>query len=170
MLAKPFLFQECRNVEELLASTLQYEYGIEGSRAFFDECSVRLAMLRETLEVTDEADAEALQAIGERLVDLADLICRIERSALGAHSWPFVDQLKRVALACCNDRGISGIEPLIHVISEGGLDGYAMNPEMADPGYRHRRVLTIVLPRSARHHVLLHSILGHEVGHAMYRC
>ena len=53
MLAKPFLFQECRNVEELLASTLQYEYGIEGSRAFFDECSVRLAMLRETLEVTD---------------------------------------------------------------------------------------------------------------------
>lgn len=170
MQPKAFLLQECKNVKDLLDSTLQYEYGIEGSQDFFDECSTRLELIGDELSIADEVDAEALSDIGSRIINLADLICRIERSALGEHSWPFVAELRKVALACCVDSGVMSKPPLIHVISDGGLDGYAMNPEMAKPGYRNRRVLTIVLPRSARHHVLLHSILGHEIGHAMYRC
>lgn len=170
MRAKAFLLQECRNVKALLDSTLQHEYGIGGSEAFYEECSVRLELIRDVLQVVDESESDELTEVGNYLIELADLICRIERSALGAHSWPFVAELKKVALACCRDGGMMGVPPLIHVISGGGLDGYAMNPEPVRPGYKFQLILTIVLPRSARHHVLLHSILGHEVGHAMYRC
>ena len=170
MQAKAFLQQECRNIKALLDSTLQHEYGIGGSEAFFAECSMRLELIDHVLDVVDESEPDELIDVGNYLIQLAELICRIERSALGAHSWPFVAELRKLALTCCSDPGQMGEPPLIHVISDGGLDGYAMNPEPARPGYKFQLILTIVLPRSARHHVLLHSILGHEVGHAMYRC
>ena len=60
--------------------------------------------------------------------------------------------------------------PKIHVLSDGGLDKYQIFPESNRPSSAGKRILTIVVPRTLKHFVLLHSILGHEIGHAMWRC
>jgi len=60
-------------------------------------------------------------------------------------------------------------EPIIRVYAEGGLDSYQINLEndlsVLNVG---RRIFTIVFPRTLRHHVLLHAIFGHEIGHAAW--
>jgi hypothetical protein len=172
MHAKAFLQEECRNVKDVLDSTLQHEYGIDGSGAFFDECATRLEFITDDLVATDEADAQGLAACARRLNRLAELICRIERSTIGEYSWPFVEQLKKVALAVCTEDSVMGATqpPLIYVLADGGLDTYAIDPEQRKPGPTKRLILTIVFPKSLKHSVLLHSILGHEIGHAIYRC
>jgi len=45
-----------------------------------------------------------------------------------------------------------------------------MYAERSRPSASKRRLLTIVFPKSLKHFVLLHPILGHEVGHAIWRC
>src|SRR5690606_4315204 len=60
--------------------------------------------------------------------------------------------------------------PMVHVLSDGGLDKYAIFTEANRPSHAGKRILTIVFPRSLKHFVLLHSILGHEIGHAMWQC
>ncbi|MHA6911098.1 hypothetical protein ACQUJS_22245 [Ralstonia pseudosolanacearum] len=102
---------------------------------------------------------------------MSALVARIERSSLGEYSWPFVDELKKIADVICTEKTIFGdhTPPKIHVLSDGGLDKYQIYPEQKRPGVHTRRILTIVFPRSLKHFVLLHSILGHELGHAVWR-
>lgn len=57
---------------------------------------------------------------------------------------------------------------MVHVLSDGGLDAYRIYPERSRPSSSKTRILTIVFPRTLKHFVLLHSILGHELGHAMW--
>jgi len=171
MAAKSFLLQECANVKQVLEETLRFEYGAGGSKDFFDECSSRLAFITSEIAAADEADFSALGANQELLLDLSKLISRIERSSLGQYSWPFVDELKKIAAAICAEDTLDDTDtpPMVHVLSEGGLDAYAIYPEEQRPSGSERRILTIVFPRTLKHFVLLHSILGHEIGHAIWR-
>jgi hypothetical protein len=171
MTAKEFLLQECANLKEVLEETLRYEYGIEGSREFYEECEVRLAYITQELNITNSDDHAQLVANAGLLEDLSALISRIERSSLGEYSWSFVEELKRIAVSVCGEATLKdpNSPPKIHVLSDGGLGAYSIFPEPNRPSASKKRILTIVFPRTLKHFVLLHSILGHEIGHAVWR-
>lgn len=168
MTPQEFLLQECKNVAELLDQTLRHEYGLDGSQDFYVECNTRLKFIEG--RISNTTDAAALAQLGFELNDLSKLICRIERSSLGEYSWPFVEELKKMANAICIESSASGKPSKIYVLADGGLDAYSIFPEPKRPSYRNRLLLTIVFPKTLKHFVLLHSILGHELGHAIWRC
>lgn len=171
MSPKDSLLQECENLRSVLNETLRYKYGADGSRDFFEECEVRLAFIQAELERTDSTDAIGLETSCANLNQLSKLISRIERSSLGEYSWPFVEELKKIAVATCLENTLTNpnTPPKVHVLSDGGLDVYAIFPERKRPFVSKKRILTIVFPRTLKHFVLFHSILGHEIGHAMWQ-
>ncbi len=170
MVAQKFLLQECANLRVLLEKTLRYEYGSADSRVFYDECSARLTSLEAVISATTAP--APLSEEGYHLNQLANLICRLERSSISEHSWPFVYELKRIASAICTEDTLAGSDTpnQIYVLADGGLDKYQIYLETRRPSYTQKRLLTIVFPKSLKHFVLLHSILGHELGHAIWRC
>lgn len=169
--AKDYLLIECKSVRDVLHETLKYEYGASGSREFFEECSARLEYVKTTLEAANDADHPSIRNCAELLIELSALVARIERSSLGEYSWPFVDELKKIADVICTEKTVFGDHtlPKIHVLSDGGLDKYQIYPEQKRPGVHTRRILTIIFPRSLKHFVLLHPVLGHELGHAVWQ-
>lgn len=171
MSSKQFLLEECSNVKALLENTLRHDYGIESSQPFFDECSARLDFLRNEIGDTVATDVSMLRTLGGYLSDLAGLICRIERSSLGEYSWPFVEEFKNIASAICLESTIEGddIAPQIYTFAEGGLSSYAIYTEHIRPSFCKKRLLTIVFPKALKNFVLLHTILGHELGHAIWQ-
>lgn len=170
--AKEFLVQECSNLGAVLDETLRFKYGLDGSSEFFTECQVRLKFLTKELKATAETDFGNLWNYKSALEELSGLIARIERSSVGEYSWPFVEQLKKIADAMCAEATLTNPNslPKVHVLSDGGLGAYRIYPENNRPSAAEKRILTIVFPRTLKHFVLLHSILGHELGHAMWRC
>jgi hypothetical protein len=170
--AKEFLAQECVNLQAVLEETLRFKYGLEGSEEFFEECQSRLRFIVSEIAGAKDSDFDSLQGACGLLAGLSDLISRIERSSIGEYSWPFVEELKRIAIAMCTEATAANpnTPPQVHVLSAGGLDAYAIQPEVRRPSGSAKRIHTIVLPKTLKHFVLLHSILGHEVGHAMLRC
>lgn len=170
--AKQFLAQECANLQEVLEGTLRFKYGLEGSKQFFEECASRLNYLRDEVEGSTDQDHDRLQVASGLLSNLSDLVSRIERSSTGEYSWAFVEELKRIAVSTCTEPTAAdpNSKPQFHVWSSGGLAAYQIQPEPSRPTGSRRRIHTIVLPKTLKNCVLLHSILGHEVGHAMYRC
>jgi hypothetical protein len=169
MISKDFLLQECKNVRILLDSSLRFDYGPEGSHEFYYECDTRLEFIKD--EIENALDLFTLEKNGILLNELSKLICRIERSSLGEYSWPFVEELKQIASKICVENTSKGeVAPKVFVLADGGLEAYAINPELARPSSAIQRLLTIVFPKSLKHYVLLHSILGHELGHAIWRC
>ena len=168
---KDFLLLECESIRRVLQETLRYEYGGEGSRDFFEECEIRLNFIKSQIEITATAAHAELQNNAILLIELSNLIARIERSSMGEYSWPFVDELKEIAFAICTEVTLKDLHtpPKVHVLSDGGLDKYMIYPEQKRPSAGQRRILTIVFPRSLKHFVLLHPVLGHELGHAIWR-
>jgi hypothetical protein len=168
---KQFLLLECESVKSVLQETLRHEYGADGSRQFFEECEVRLEFIRQEIAGLNDGDHIALESNAALLNELSNLIARIDRSSIGEYSWPFVEELKRIADAICTENTLTNPKtpPKVHVLSDGGLDKYAIYPEQKRPSGGRRRILTIVFPRSLKHFVLLHPILGHELGHAIWR-
>ncbi len=170
--AKEFLTQECGNLSAVLEETLRFKYGLEGSKEFFEECQARLKFLAGELTGTPETNFDALQKLSMLLSELAKLISRMERSSLGEYSWPFVEELKRIAVATCTEATLTDPKtpPQIFVLSGGGLGSYAIHVEVNRPSGSRMRIHSIVFPRTLKHFVLLHSILGHELGHAIWKC
>jgi hypothetical protein len=168
---KAFLLLECDGVKRVLHETLRYDYGGDGSRDFFEECEIRLNFIREQIDQADPTNHVALQNGGQLLNELSDLIARIERSSIDEYSWPFVEELKGIALAICTEATLKDPHspPKVHVLSDGGLDKYMIYAEQKRPSAGQRRILTIIFPRSLKHFVLLHPVLGHELGHAIWR-
>ncbi len=172
MLAKEFLVQECENLKSVLEETLRYKYGPDGSREFFEECELRRDFIAQELKNAKEDDFPALQEQCQLLNELSALISRIERSSIGEYPWPFVEELKKIAIAICKESTLADPDtpPSVHVLSDGGLDTYRIYPERKRSSASKKRILTIVFPRTLKHFVLLHPILGHEIGHAIWRC
>jgi hypothetical protein len=169
---REILLEECSNLEQVLDETLRFDYGAQGSQEFYDECQARLAFVKSELLATADTDHQNLQKNGNLLHQFADLLSRIERSSIEQYSWPFVEELKKIALPLCTEATLAGdsTPPLFFVLSDAGLGAYAISPEVQRPSGASRRIHTITLPRTLKHFVLLHSILGHEVCHAMFRC
>jgi len=174
MKAKDFLLNECENLQTVLEETLRYEYGIEGSRVFYEECEHRLSEITKLISVTQETAAPALSEHFYKLEELSALISRIERSSLKEYSWPFLEEFKEISLSACTDPNTTQLDkdgnpypPQVHVLSEGGLSSYQIYVDGRRVPSR-RKILTIFFPRTLKHYVLLHPILGHEMGHAIY--
>lgn len=174
MKAKDFLLNECSNLGNVLEETLRYEYGIEGSRVFYEECDHRLKQIKSLITATPETASPALSEHFYKLEELSSLISRIERSSLKEYSWPFLEEFKEISLAACTDPNTTQLDakgnpypPQVHVLSEGGLSSYQIHVDGRRVPSR-RRILTIFFPRTLKHYVLLHPILGHEMGHAIY--
>lgn len=166
---KAFLLQECANVRDVLDETLRYKYGADGSKDFYDECLIRLESTEAGIRGCEETDHDQLAVFSKLLQRLTYLIARIERSSIGEYSWPFVEELKDLAAGICSEATLThdSTPPQIHVLSQGEF-GYSIDPEQSRPSASRRKILTIVLPRTLKHFVLLHAILGHEIGHAIY--
>jgi hypothetical protein len=161
-----FLREEFENVKRALGETLRYEYGPERSIEYYSECQSRLSEIDKSIA---RISASAKNTISDHLAELSLLatwISLVERSRLGEFSWPFADELRRMATALLTEKTLKGDrrDPIIHIVAEGG--GYRIVYEPSVPAASGRRRFVIVaFPRSLKHHVLLHSIFGHELCH-----
>jgi hypothetical protein len=159
-----YLEQQATNVEQALSETLRYEYGPKRTLDYYQECSERLDRIKFAITATSKIDYLAIQARLDELTSLSVWISLIERSRLGEFSWPFAEALRKMAEELLADTGLSGVkmEPIVHVVADG--EGYFIHYETTSPSGKHKFAF-IAFPRPLKHHVLLHSLFGHELGH-----
>jgi hypothetical protein len=161
-----FLQEEFDNVELALGETLRYDYGPERSRPYYDECAARLARIKKEIPRISANDFQTIRDRLDELSSLARWISLIERSHLGEFSWPFAEELRDIATALLTERNLKSTpaSPIIHIIAEG--EGYQIEYErpVSSPSGG-RRFAVVAFPRPLKHHVLLHTIFGHELGH-----
>ena len=166
---KQFIEHECENISNVINECLRHDYAGERSLKIFGECSERLSAIASNVTSCTNRDLAELKQLAYSLSRLSSLVTRVERSKLGEFSWPFSEQLEMIAAASC--QGTTGAdeyfsEPLFAISAEGGLDEYGIHNEQDQVDFANHRIFSIVFPRSLKHHVLFHAILGHEIGHA----
>ncbi|GAA0332327.1 hypothetical protein GCM10009087_48160 [Sphingomonas oligophenolica] len=167
MIPFEFLQEECRSVRAALKETLRHDYGPERSWSYFSECAERLDGIEADIDDEPDMDSATIATKLRQLSALGSRISLIERSHLGEFSWPFVETIRAIADQFLRDKdpdpdsnGTS--PPIIHVVAEG------MHYQIVDdvtPRMGNRRIVVVAFPRQLKHHVLLHSIFGHELGH-----
>ncbi len=160
-------------MEELLRDALRYDYGPTGSRFFFEECYSRLQAITGFAKTLTDFNRKEIRFYARELSHLSRLIAQIERSHIGEFPWAFGESLKKLAERLCADRDLDkGTQikkaghPLFFIMAEGGLSAFEARKDSNRTRLCKRQVFTIVVPRSLKHHVLLHAVLGHEVCHA----
>lgn len=161
-----FLSEEVDNVKRALNDTLRHDYGPGQGREYYDECADRLAEIEATVARTATADRPTIRDLFNELRQLSSWILLIERSHLGEFSWPFADELEKMAVTLLSETNLKGevVKPLIHVVAEA--DGYQIQYETqtATATSKHPFVV-IAFQRSLKHHALFHCLFGHELGH-----
>lgn len=164
---KAFLVDELENIERCLKEALRHEYGADQGLAFFEECRKRLEALGLATAATDAADLVGLRELSNQINLLSALIGRIERSHRGEFSWAFAQELQRLGKNICRDStGRDSAENLFYFGSDGSLGAYRIYPEQHTTHLASARIFSVIFPRTLKHHVLFHPILGHELGHA----
>jgi hypothetical protein len=163
-----FLAEECLNIKRLLDDTLRHAYGSAKSEEFYQECRARLSSVSAQVDVVDETNLAEIHALAIQVNILSDTITKIERSHIGELSWPFALVIKEMALQVCRENVTAANEedPLFFFSANGGMFVYAVFPETK--ALSRRRIFNVVFPRSFKYQVLLHTILGHEIGHVAY--
>ncbi len=154
---KSYLLLEWANIEQVLRETLRHRY--TATAAFYEECKARLELFRRAIKRTPETDEAALYSLMIELHNLSELITSIERSHLEEFSWPFAWALERISEDACG--------ALFFFKAEGGICTYRVRREKERLGIIKRRINSVVFPRALKNCVLLHTILGHEIGHAV---
>lgn len=169
MLPGEFLTDELENVKRILQDTLRHEYAPELTQDYFLECEERLNRISRNARKIESAKIDQVRAVKGLLSELSDLarwIFFIERSHLGEFSWPFADEVRRIADLLLSTPSVNGsTKPITHFVADG--EGYWIFDEgqfSAIEGLN--RFIVVAFPRSLKHHVLLHTIFGHELGHA----
>ncbi len=164
---KAFLVDELENIERCLKEALRHEYGADQGLGFFEECRERLEALGLATASTDERDLVRLKELSNQINLLSALIGRIERSHRGEFSWAFAQEIQRMGKDICRDStGRDSAENLFYFGSDGGLGAYRIYPEQHTIHLASARIFSVIFPRTLKHHVLLHPILAHELGHA----
>lgn len=170
MTPREFLLHECENVRTALREVLRHDYAAGSSKDFYNEFCERLDLLESLLGPVDPNDISLLDTFADEVSILSTFVHHVERSHAGEFPWPFTEYLKELAGPLCKENLIANEgDPIIRVYAEGGLYSYKINLEddlsVLSVG---RRIFTIVFPRTLKHHVLLHAIFGHEIGHAAW--
>lgn len=166
----PFLYvqEEYDNVERALDESLRYDYGPGETVDYYEECRFRLRCIGEELDRLRRGGSGAIAPIVAQLWDLANRLTLIERSHLGEFSWPFADTIRDIASSLLlEDEGLEGaVKPIIHMLAEG--TSYQISTEHILGANKRRRLYTVAFPRQLKHHVLMHALFGHELGHATF--
>jgi hypothetical protein len=159
-----FLEQQAENVERALTETLRYDYGPKPTADYYQECQERLNRVKLAIKTTSHADLAGIEARLAELSYLSVWISLIERSRLGEFSWPFADALRKIAERLLAESSLSGatIQPIVYIVADG--EGYFIHYETTSVSSK-RKFAFIAFPRPLKHHVLLHSLFGHELGH-----
>ena len=170
MNSKEFLLQECENVLAMLQDVLRHDYAAGSSEEFYSEFCNRLSRLKPILESAEPDDVSLLETLVGEVSLLSTVVHHMERSHAGEFPWPFTEYLQSLSAPLCKEHlDQNEGEPIIRVYAEGGLFSYKINLEDdLSALYGNRRIFTIVFPRTLRHHVLFHTIFGHEIGHAAW--
>jgi hypothetical protein len=158
-----FLREEYASVEAALRETLRHDYGPERSKKFYEECRLRLAAVRHAMDEEHELDGAGVADHLRTLAHVGSRVALLERSRLGEFSWPFADVVRGFAERLfVNEEATGPSTPIVHVVAEG--IGYQIFDDDPDRMFRDR-IMIVAFPRQLRHHVLLHAIFGHELGH-----
>lgn len=161
-----FLKEEHASVLGALRETLRHDYGPQRSHPFFEECSRRLAEIKTVIDEDPGMDRAAIAVLMQSLSSIGSRISLIERSHLGEFSWPFSGVIRRIADAMFTQKTVIGdLPPIVHVVAEG-MDYQIVNDDLSSEGMA--RIIIVAFPRQLKHHVLVHAIFGHELGHTMY--
>lgn len=168
MAAFLYVQEEYENVRRALDESLRYDYGPGQTVDYYEECRFRLDGIRAELERRGQSGAAPVSDIVSQLWDLANRLTLIERSHLGEFSWPFADAIREIASPLLfEDEGLEGgHQPIIHMIAEG--TSYQITSEKVMGPNKRRRLYTVAFPRQLKHHVLMHALFGHELGHATF--
>lgn len=178
---KQFLLAECSNVEDQLAKTLRFDYGPEGASAFHLQCKDRLTTLRSHIANAKPTNARLLRDHAYRLSLLSELLSALERAHIGEYPWSALYALRRHATAACTTvpedilpktdgtpgRMVREKRPEFFVLLDGGFGAYEIRNWDEQPGVGSASLHTITVPSSLRHQALIHTLLGHEVCHAV---
>jgi hypothetical protein len=166
-----FLKEELENVRRALDDTLRHDYGPQQSSEYFDECNARLVEIHREIETILPTET---RKIGDQLAQLDSLsrqVSFIDRAKLGEFSWPFADELRRIARSLFAELDLKNepLKPIAHVIADGL--GYQIWQEARVPTpFSNKRIMVVMFPLSLKHHVLLHALFGHELGHTAEYC
>jgi hypothetical protein len=163
-----YVQEEYENVKRALDESLRYDYGPGQTVDYYEECRFRLTGIEASLNRLRSEGAGSVSQIVGQLWDLANRLTLIERSHLGEFSWPFADAIRGIASSLLlEDEGLEEkVEPIIHMIAEG--TSYQISSEHILGANKHRRLYTVAFPRQLKHHVLMHALFGHELGHATF--
>jgi len=162
-----YRLQECENVRNLLRDTLRYAYFSKSSKDVYAECLDRLQLIENAFNILEEDNEDILEEMSNQLSDLSELIGRVERSRIEEFSWPFALALQNLALRICT-KGQPGGDPAprFFISADDELNSYQIITEQNAAGFISSPLFNIIFPRSLKNFVLLHPILGHELGHA----
>lgn len=162
-----YLRSEFENVSSTLKETLRHDYGAPDAEAYYDECTNRLKAVKRRMANLKEDDPGVADQLAA-LASIANRVSLIERSHLGEFSWPFAETIRRIADKILAEKSLRGglTPPIVHMIAEG--TGYNIRNEKNPDATRIRRIAIVAFPRQLRHHVLMHCIFGHELGHAAF--
>jgi hypothetical protein len=163
---KDYLIVEWANIARTLKETLRYRYAETATEAFYAECHERLKFIKRLMDAVSEDDKPGLDDLLARLDRLSDLVTSIEHSHLEEFSWPFAYALEKISKAICSDTSPQASEAIFFFRAEGGMSSYAVLPEGNGPGIFKRKIFPVIFPRTLKDAVLLHTIIGHEIGHA----
>lgn len=146
-----------------LREALRHDYGPERSKEFFDECETRIAEIGYALEAAQDMTSREVADHLRALASVGSRVALLERSRLGEYSWPFAEAITHIAERLFSNEEATGPQrPIVHVVAEGV--GYHIWDDDPEQQFK-RRIMVVAFPRHLRHHVLLHSIFGHELGH-----
>lgn len=161
---RDFLVEEYDSVETALNETLRHDYGPSRSSDYFQECRTRLAEIKESIDENESMDGATVATLLRSLSALGSRICLIERSRLGEFSWPFAEAIREISVRLFVRTNLDGKDypPIVHVIAEGMH--YQIVNDVQPPVGKHR-IMIVAFPRQLKHHVLLHALFGHELGH-----
>ena len=146
-----------------LREALRHDYGPERSKDFYSECETRLATIGDAIDTDPDMSPTQVADLLKALASVGSRVALLERSHLGEFSWPFAYSIREIAEKLFKEEEASGPStPIVHVVAEG--IGYHIWDDDLDNMFRHR-IMIVAFPRHLRHHVLLHSIFGHELCH-----
>lgn len=161
-----FLRQELQDVEHTLKESLRREFLHDQVRDYYEECRQRLEDIRQTVASSEHSDPTFQESDAQiALGSLARYISLVERSHLGEFSWPFAQEIRRVANTVFLQQllGSETTTPIVHIIAEGTEYSILNEDQPADFGQR--PFMIVAFPRHRKHQVLLHATFGHELGH-----
>lgn len=158
-----FLKEEFNSVAVALREALRHDYGPERSKEFYDECNTRLQSIEYELDAAPQMSSARIADHLGALASVGSRVALLERSHLGEFSWPFAEAIRSFAERLFTNEEADGLSaPIVHVIAEG--IGFQIFDDDLDRMFL-KRIMIVAFPRQLRHHVLLHAIFGHELGH-----